>query len=93
MKCMVDIPHELILSAAAEIDKKRGVCNILPRARFSMCDGATSFYFDGLVCDERMGGKQTGVAAAQCRNCALEKEEAAQRASNSRSTKRGKRSK
>lgn len=88
MKCMVDIPHELILRAAEEINKKRGICNILPAARFSMASWDNEFKYDGLVCDNRMGGKQTGIAAAHCNNCALEKKEAAQRATNTR-IKRG----
>lgn len=75
MKCMVDIPHELILRAALEINNKRGVCNILPAARFIMPDGASDFQYGGLVCDNRMGGKKTGITAEHCHNCVLKKEE------------------
>jgi hypothetical protein len=73
---MVDIPHELILKAADEINKKQGVCDILPAARFSMTDGTNEFRYDTLVCDKRMGVKQTGTCAHLCKNCALEKKAA-----------------
>ena len=72
MKLMLDISHEEILKVAEAIQKKKDVCKILPRARFHMLDGKTTTVFAYLICDDRMGGKQTGDAAANCKNCLLE---------------------
>lgn len=73
MKVMVDIPHEALFKAVEEINKKRDICKILPKARL-YCD-TEDFMFGGLVCDDRMGGEQTGVAAGHCKNCILEEKE------------------
>jgi hypothetical protein len=91
MKCMVDIPHELILLAAADINKKQDICDILPTARFSMPSTSNDFKYTGLVCDPGMGGKQTGVSATHCRNCVLDKEKTALRKTNSAKPKPSKR--
>lgn len=69
MKVMVDITHEQMFKAYKLIEKKRGVCDILPSARFSMSDGESYITFDTLVCDDRMGSKQTGISAQYCDNC------------------------
>ena len=71
MKLMLDIPHEEILKAAEAIQKKKGICKILPRARFHMLDGRTTTVFAYLICDDRMEGKQTGDVAEHCKNCLL----------------------
>ena len=71
MKLMLDISHEEILKVAEAIQKKKDVCKILPRARFHMLDGKTTTVFAYLICDDRMGGKQTGDVAATCKNCLL----------------------
>jgi hypothetical protein len=73
MKAMVDISAAVIGKAYAHIQKKKGTCKILPRARFKMCDWDTEFSFDCLVCSPLMGDKQTGIAAEHCRNCALKR--------------------
>lgn len=69
MIAMIDISHEAILEAAEQIKKKKGICKILPRARFILRDGDTNFEFNLLVCDNRMGGEQTGILALLCKNC------------------------
>lgn len=45
MKVMVDIPHEALFKAVEEINKKRDICKILPKARF-YCD-TEDFMFGG----------------------------------------------
>lgn len=71
MKVIVDIPNEAILEAAKAIKKKDGICKILPKARFHILDGEDNFEFDLLVCDDRMKGEQTGIAAGHCKNCVI----------------------
>jgi hypothetical protein len=56
------------------VQKKVGVCEILPRARFALRLGDRPRY-NGLVCSDKMGGRQTGVAAEHCRNRLGEKED------------------
>jgi hypothetical protein len=73
MILMVDIKHEAILEASKEIKKCKKKCKILPTARFNMLNGSTDITYSGLVCDDRMGGEQTGVGAEYCNNCRLKK--------------------
>ena len=68
----LDIPHEVIEKAYREIQKKKGCCRILPAARVNICDDG-ALDFGGLVCDNRMGGEQTGVGAGHCHNCEKKK--------------------
>ena len=68
----LDVPPLEIKKAqnAIEIKAMQNVCKILPRARFYIgIDGRV--WFATLVCSD-LGGKSTGVAAANCQNCKLE---------------------
>ena len=53
------------------VEKKRGVCRIMPAGRFHITDKDRP-RFDCLVCSDKMGGKQTGVGADTCTNCIRE---------------------
>jgi len=69
----VDIENDELQKYFDAVQKKVGVCDFLPRARFSLQINGAPVY-DGLVCSEKMGGKQTGVGAEHCENCKLERE-------------------
>jgi hypothetical protein len=71
---MLDIPYEELLKAVTEIQKKRGICDHPPMARFYIGPYSRSEdpAFEGLICDERgtkMQGRATGTAARGCTNC------------------------
>lgn len=64
----LDVPFSEIEKYMNEAKKKKGVCKIIPRARFSIVDG--DVFYDCLVCSTQdMGGKATGISASTCRNC------------------------
>jgi hypothetical protein len=69
----VDIENDELQKYFDDVQKKIGVCDILPSARFALRTNGVPTY-DGLVCSEKMGGRQTGVAAGTCKNCKLERE-------------------
>lgn len=69
MKVMVDIHPEEIVKAYNAIQEKKGICRILPTARFDMCDWDNEIKYNGLVCNPKMEGKQTGVGVECCKNC------------------------
>lgn len=73
MYISVDIQHEAIMAAAAAINKKKGTCKILPEARFLCGNNDTKLEYFCLVCDQRMGGEQTGTSAIDCTNCIQKK--------------------
>lgn len=68
MKAMVDIPYEAIEKAYKAIQKKKKICRVLPSARFAIMEN-NKWMFETLVCDDRMEGEQTGIAAECCTNC------------------------
>lgn len=68
----IDIEHEELEKYFVAVKKKIGICDILPRARFSLRNNGFPTY-DGLVCSEKMTGRQTGIGAEWCKNCVLEK--------------------
>ena len=74
MKLLIDIPHEAIIEAYEEIKKKEGICKILPKARFILRNNVDKIEYTCLVCDDRMGGKQTGIGAQYCENCLSDEE-------------------
>ncbi len=64
----IDIENDEIDHYNHAVKKKIGICEILPGGRFALCrDGVVRFC--GLVCSDKMGGRQTGVSAVGCRNC------------------------
>lgn len=67
----LDIENDQLQKYFDAVQKKVGVCRILPRGRFALVNGFPKF--DGLVCSERMGGEQTGVAAETCKNCVIKR--------------------
>jgi hypothetical protein len=69
----IDIENDELQKYFQAVQKKVGICDILPRARFALKTNGVPMY-DGLVCSEKMGGRQTGVGAEYCTNCQLEKE-------------------
>lgn len=74
MRASMDITYEVIQKYLEVVEKKKGICKIMPEGRFHVADnGLVSF--QTLVCDDRMGGLQTGVSAEHCANCILKKEE------------------
>jgi hypothetical protein len=66
----IDIENDELQKYFDAVRKKVGVCEILPRARFSLKTNGAPTY-SGLVCSEKMGGRQTGVGAEYCQNCKL----------------------
>ena len=72
MKVSVDIPYPLLKEALEEIENKKGICKILPSARFHILgneiDTSGQWRFSDLVCDQ-MGLKSTGTGARYCKNC------------------------
>ena len=76
MNCIghIDIEYAEIERYLAEVAQKRGVCEILPAARFNLHNDDEP-RFAGLRCSDKMGGRQTGMAASGCRNCLLPEEE------------------
>ncbi len=82
----VDIPYKVLKEAVQRIEKKMGVCENLPSARFMVHQDdlprlsifstdipyqpAYSWFVETLVCDQ-MGGKSTGCSAEHCKNCIL----------------------
>lgn len=69
----LDIENDEIEKYVADVLKKVDVCKIPPRGRFSIRDGGRPRY-DRLVCSDKMGGKQTGIAALYCKNCVVKAE-------------------
>ena len=69
----IDIENDELQKYFDAVQKKIGVCDILPRGRFSLRTNGVPEY-DVLVCSEKMGGRQTGVSAEWCENCVLERE-------------------
>jgi len=68
----IDIENDEIQKYFDAVKEKVGICKILPRGRFSIQDSKPPI-FTYLVCSDKMGGRQTGIAASTCRNCLLEK--------------------
>lgn len=68
----IDIENDELQKYFDAVQKKIGICEILPRGRFSLRRNGEPMY-NGLVCSEKMGGRQTGVGAEYCENCLLEK--------------------
>ena len=66
----IDVENDEIQRYLDEVETKVGICKILPCARFTLSEEGY-FQYDGLVCSDKMGGKQTGIAAPHCRNCLL----------------------
>lgn len=76
MSCNIgylDVPFEQVREYYLRVLAKSSVCRFLPMARFGIRENGM-VVFDTMVCDNRMGGKNTGVAAESCRNCQLEAE-------------------
>lgn len=69
----LDIENDELQKYFDAVNKKVGICDILPRGRFSIIDNGKPV-FSCLVCSDYMGGKQTGVAAGFCRNCTQDKQ-------------------
>lgn len=67
MLAMIDIPNEPMKEYLEELKTKKH-CKIPPAGRFTINYDGTITY-SGLVCDNRMGSKQTGVGASVCNNC------------------------
>jgi hypothetical protein len=64
----IDIENDELQKYYDDVESKKKDCIILPRGRFSLSrDGWV--HYDGLVCSEKMGGEQTGVACKWCTNC------------------------
>jgi len=82
----VDIPYKVLKEAVERIEKKQGICEKLPSARFMVHQNelpdinfdtfgvsvrpAYTWFIQSLVCDQ-MGGKSTGCSAEHCKNCIL----------------------
>ena len=64
----VDIENDELQKYFEAVQKKVGVCDILPRARFALRTNGSPTY-NGLVCSEKMGDRQTGSGAEHCENC------------------------
>lgn len=67
----LDIENDELQRYFDAVSKKVGVCDILPSGRFCLYEG--NVVFDGLVCSDSLGVKQTGVGAESCQRCANEK--------------------
>jgi hypothetical protein len=66
----IDISYEEIQNYLREVNKKTGICKILPRARMQITK--KGLLYDGLICSpEDMNGSATGVSAECCKNCLL----------------------
>ena len=72
----IDIENDELEKYFKDAKKKVGTCEILPRGRFALKSNDRPRY-DGLVCSDMMGGRQTGVAASGCRNCVIDREKEA----------------
>jgi hypothetical protein len=70
----IDIEYDELQKYFTDVQKKVSICEILPRGRFSLQRNGEPTYW-GLVCSDKMGGHQTGIAAGHCKNCILEREE------------------
>lgn len=68
----IDIENDELQKYFEAVNKKVGICDILPRARFSLVTNGGPIY-TGLVCSEKMGGRQTGIGAEYCNNCKIDK--------------------
>jgi len=68
----IDIENDELQKYFDAVQKKTGVCEILPCARFAMILNDRPRY-NGLVCSKKMGGRNTGVGAESCTNCFIEK--------------------
>jgi len=77
MKAQVDIPYTALKKAVERIEKKIGICDKLPSARFHILDDHMAEFFkeergewafDGIICDQ-MGGESTGWGIEECQNC------------------------
>ena len=72
MNVSVDLPYRVLKEAIDKIEEKKGVCKILPSARFHILGklfGDYKWRFSCLVCSDEMGGENTGVGAEYCTNC------------------------
>ena len=63
----IDIENDELAKYSTAVQKKIGVCRILPAGRFVFRDGQA--HYGGLVCSDKMGGLQTGCGAESCKNC------------------------
>ena len=66
----IDVSFAEIQKYIEEVNTKRGLCKVLPQARFFVT--SEGFEYDGLVCKD-LGGKSTGCAAFFCKNCELDR--------------------
>lgn len=83
-KIFIDIPYGELKKAITTIEKKVGICKILPHGRFLfdfVADCGLGIHrveerdgqeikFDLIVC-EALGGESTGTSAKECRNCVV----------------------
>ena len=72
MKSSVDIPASVLLEAYREINKKEGVCEVLPNARFGIVGfpfGTDEWKFSGLICGLKDHRRNTGFGVVLCKKC------------------------
>ena len=67
----IDIQKSEINKYLNDAEKKKGVCDVIPAARFSIRDEGPVQY-TGMICHPMdMGGEATGIGASSCENCLL----------------------